>query len=144
MRGVSAVMLEERPAGGQWQPVAAVAGGSVHVTEKPTSTTDYRLATPSAAAGSVRIRVAPAVTVTSFTASEVTGSVAPVLPAARVQVQQQASDLTTWTIVATGAVAGDGTFAIPVQLASGGTYRVAVVPTAGYATGTTTPQIVVR
>jgi stage II sporulation protein D len=144
VRGLSAVTLEERPAGGQWQPVATVAGGSVHVTEKPTSTTDYRLATPSAAAGSVRIRVAPAVTLTSFTASEVTGRVAPVLPSAQVQVQQEASDLTTWSTVATGAVAGDGTFAIPVQLASGGTYRVAVVAAAGYATGTTTPQVVVR
>jgi hypothetical protein len=61
-----------------------------------------------------------------------------------VQVQQQASDLTTWTTVATDAVAADGTFAIPVQLASGGTYRVTVLPATGYAPGTTTPEVVAR
>jgi stage II sporulation protein D len=144
VRGVSDVTLEERPAGAQWQAVTTVSSGAVHVTRKPASTTDYRLATPTAAAGSVRIRVAPAVTLTSFTSSQVTGHVAPLLPGTPVQVQQQASDLTTWTTVATDAVAADGTFAIPVQLASGGTYRVTVLPTTGYAPGTTTPEVVVR
>jgi len=144
VRGVSDVTLEERPAGAQWQAVTTVPSGAVHVTRKPASTTDYRLATPTAAAGSVRIRVAPAVALTSFTSSQVTGRVAPLLPGTPVQVQQQASDLTTWTTVATDAVAADGTFAIPVQLASGGTYRVTVLPATGYAPGTTTPEVVVR
>jgi stage II sporulation protein D len=144
VRGVSDVTLEERPAGAQWQAVTTVSSGAVHVTRKPASTTDYRLATPTAAAGSVRIRVAPAVTLTSFTSSQVTGRVAPLLPGTPVQVQQQASDLTTWTTVATDAVAADGTFAIPVQLASGGTYRVTVLPATGYAPGTTTPEVVAR
>jgi stage II sporulation protein D len=144
VRGMSDVTLEERPAGAQWQAVTTVSSGAVHVTRKPASTTDYRLATPTAAAGSVRIRVAPAVTLTSFTSSQVTGRVAPLLPGTPVQVQQQASDLTTWTTVATDTVAADGTFAIPVQLASGGTYRVTVVPATGYAPGTTTPEVVAR
>jgi stage II sporulation protein D len=143
IRGVSGVTLEERPAGGQWQAVTTMSDGAVHMMRKPVSTTDYRLATPTAAAGSVRIRVAPAVTLTSFTSSQVTGKVVPLLPGTPVQVQQQASDLTTWTTVAAGSVAADGTFAIPVQLASGGTYRVSVLPAASYAPGTTTPEVVV-
>jgi stage II sporulation protein D len=144
IRGVSGVTLEQRPAGGAWQQVAVVPSGTVRVTQKPVLTTDYRLATSTAAAGSVRIRVAPAVTLSSFTTGLVAGSAAPVLPGAAVQVQQQASDLTTWTTVASGEVAADGTFSVPVQLASGGTYRIAVVPAAGYAPGTTAPQVVVR
>jgi hypothetical protein len=83
------------------------------------------------------------VTLTSFTSSQVTGKVVPLLPGTPVQVQQQASDLTTWTTVAAGSVAADGTFAIPMQLASGGTYRVSVLPAASYAPGTTTPEVVV-
>jgi hypothetical protein len=58
-------------------------------------------------------------------------------------VQQQAPDL-TWTDAATGVVNPDGTFTIPVQLASGGTYRIVVTPGHGYWPGTTTPQIVAR
>jgi hypothetical protein len=115
----------------------------VRLTQKPASTTDYRLATPTATAGSVRIRVAPAVTVTSFTTTQVVGSEQPLLPGAAVQVQQQSGGA-TWSTVATGSVAADGTFTVPVTLSSGGTYRVSVVPEAGYAAGASPPQVVVR
>ena len=147
VRGVTGVTLEQRPLGGQWQPVGPVrqpaGNGAVKLTEKPSITTDYRLATTTAAAGSVRIRVAPSVTVTSFTATEVAGSIQPVLPAAPVQVQQQSPDL-TWSTVATATVAADGTFSVPVQLVSGATYRVSVAATGGYASGATPSQVVVR
>jgi hypothetical protein len=116
----------------------------VKLTQKPTITTDYRLATPSAAAAFVRIRVAPLVTVTSFTTTLVTGTVQPLFPMAPVEIQQQNADLTTWTVVATGAVGDDGSFSIPVQLAAGGTYRVSVAAGAGYATGVAPPQVVAR
>jgi hypothetical protein len=139
------VTLEQRPLGGQWQPVGAVtAGRALELAERPSQTTDYRLATAAAAAGSVRIRVAPSVTLTSLTPTEVTGSVLPVLPAAPVQVQEQGADTTVWTTVATGAVAADGTFSVPAQLEPGGTYRVTVAPAAGYAAGTTPSQIAAR
>jgi len=46
--------------------------------------------------------------------------------------------------VASGTVAADGTFSIPVQLVAGGTYRVSVTAGAGYAPGVGTPQVVVR
>ena len=145
VRGVGGVTLEQRPLGGQWQPVGAVAAGrALELAERPSQTTDYRLATAAAAAGSVRIRVAPSVTLTSLTSTEVTGSVLPILPAAPVQVQEQGADTTVWTTVATGAVAADGTFSVPAQLEPGGTYRVTVAPAAGYAPGTTPSQIAAR
>jgi stage II sporulation protein D len=144
IRGVSGVSLEQRTSLASWGtvgPVAPAVDGSVLLTETPTITTDYRLATPAAAAGFVRIRVTPLVTITTFALDQVQGNVQPVLPDAPVQVQQQAPDL-TWTDVATGLVNPDGTFTIPAQLVSGGTYRVVVAPGHGYWPGTTTPQIV--
>jgi len=139
IRGVSGVSLEQRTALASWGavgPVTPALDGSVHLTEQPTITTDYRLATPAAAAGFVRIRVTPLVTVTAFNLTGVQGTVQPVLPDAPVRIQQQAPDL-TWTDVAAGVVNADGTFAIPAALASGGTYRVVVAPGHGYWPGTT-------
>jgi hypothetical protein len=143
VRGVSGVTLEQRPLGGQWQPVSTVGAGAVRVSPKPTLTTDYRLATTSAAAGSVRIRVAPAITLSTFDVSLVAGSVQPLLMGATVQVEQQNADR-TWTAVGSGALEADGTFSIPVSLVSGTTYRVTVGATGGYAAGSTPPQVVVR
>jgi hypothetical protein len=142
IRGITGVTLEQKPAGGQWQPVTTVAPGPVRVTEKPSATTEYRLATSSAAAGSIRIRVSPAVSLTTFTATLVAGTVQPLLPNAPIAVEQQNADL-TWTTVANGVVAADGAFSLPVALAAGGTYRVTVAPATGYAPGSTTPQVVV-
>jgi hypothetical protein len=137
------VTLEQRTTGGAWGTVAPVSPGAVKLTQKPTITTDYRLATATAAAGSVRIRVAPVVTVTSFTTTQVAGSEQPVVMGASVQVQQQNADA-TWTTIATGSVNADGTFTVPVTLSSGGTYRVSVTAGAGYAAGASAPQIVMR
>jgi len=144
IRGVTGVTLEQKPAGGQWQAVGPVASGAVRMTQQPTLSTDYRLATSTAAAGAVRIKVAPAVTITSFSSTQITGTVQPLLPDAPVEVQQQDPNLTTWTTVAVATVAVDGTFSLPVQLTAGATYRVSVVPAAGFAPGTTPPQVVVR
>ncbi len=146
IRGVGGVSLEQRTSLATWGtvgPVAPAVDGSVQLVETPTITTDYRLATAAAAAAYVRIRVTPVVTVTVFSLTQVQGTVQPVLPDAPVQVQQQAPDL-TWSDVATGVVNADGTFSIPVQLASGGTYRVVVAPGHGYWPGVTTPQIAAR
>jgi stage II sporulation protein D len=143
LRGIPGVTLEQRVTGGTWEPVGPVAAGALKLTQRPTITTDYRLATTTAAGAFVRIRVSPVIQVTSFTASAIAGSEQPVLAAAPVQVQQQNPD-TTWTTIATGAVNADGTFSVPVALASGGTYRVSVGPATGYAAGSTPPQIVAR
>ena len=64
VRGVAGVTLEQRVSGGSWQPVGPVPAedGTLQLTEQPTITTDYRLATTTAAAAYVRVRVTPAVT----------------------------------------------------------------------------------
>jgi stage II sporulation protein D len=146
IRGMSGVSFEQRPSATPWQSVAPVvpaADGSVHLTAKPTITTDYRLATPSAAAGSVRVRVMPLVTITGVTASELQGNETPLLPDAPVQVQLQNPDL-TWTLAGEGTVGADGTFVVPVTLPPGSSYRVVVTPGRGYAPATTTPLTVAR
>ena len=143
VRGVPGVTLEQRVSGGTWQAVGPVPSGVLKLTQRPTITTDYRLATPNAAAAFVRIRVAPAIQLTTASTTEMAGSEQPPLPAAPVQVQSENAD-GSWTTVASGAVNADGTFAVPVALSSGGTYRVSVGPATGYSAGTTPPQIVVR
>ena len=53
IRGVGGVSLEQRPSSATWQPVGPVVtqtDGTVQLTETPTITTDYRLATTQAAA----------------------------------------------------------------------------------------------
>jgi hypothetical protein len=143
VRGVPGVTLEQRVSGGTWQSVGPVASGLLKLTQRPTITTDYRLATATAAAAFVRIRVAPAIQVTTFSTTQIDGSEQPVLPGAPVQVQEQNLD-STWTTVASGTVNSDGTFSLPVTLTSGGTYRVSVGPATGYSVGTTPAQIVAR
>jgi hypothetical protein len=146
IRGVSGVSFEQRPSATPWQTVAPVVpapDGSVQLTAKPTVTTDYRLATTAAAAGSVRIRVAPLVRIVAVNAGQVQGDEQPLLPDAPVQVQVQNPDL-TWTVAAEGTVNADGTFTVPVTLPPGSLYRIVVTPGRGYAPATTTPQTVAR
>jgi stage II sporulation protein D len=146
IRGVTGVSLEQRPSATPWQtvtPVTPAADGSLRLTATPTITTDYRLATPTAAAGSVRIKVTPLVHITAVTAAQVEGNEQPLLPDAPVQVQVQNPDL-TWTLVAEGTVNADGTFVVPAALPAGSMYRVVVTPGRGYAPATTSPLTVVR
>ena len=142
VRGVADVTLEQRTSAGSWQsigPIVPAADGTVQLTEQPTITTDYRLATPAAAAAFVRVKVTPAVTLaTAATPGTVAGTELPILAGAPVQVQQQSLDL-TWTTIATGTAASDGSFSVPVQLAPGSTYRVVVAPGHGYSPGVTPP-----
>jgi SpoIID/LytB domain protein len=136
VRGLSGVTLEQRQAGSDWQPVRMVANGATQVLAAPTITTDFRLATQTMAAGAVRVRVMPAVTLTSATATGVAGTEQPTLDGATVDVQQQNPDL-TWTSVGSGTVAADGTFAVEAALPPGATIRAVVTPasTSGYAAG---------
>ena len=146
IRGLAGVWLEQRTAGGSWQaigPVAPASGDTLTLAESPSITTDYRLATETAAAAYVRIRVAPVVTIAALGPAGAQGSEQPVLPDAPAQVQQQAPD-GSWTTIATGAVDAAGSFDVPAQLASGAVYRVVVAPGHGYSPGTTAAQTVVR
>src|SRR5262245_4298515 len=145
IRGVTGVSLEQRPLGSTWQTTQSVtpaADGSVVLTFSPTVTTDYRLGTPQLAAAFARVRVAPAVTITAATLTAISGSVQPLLPDAPVSVQVQNPDL-TWSEVATGTVAADGTFSVPVQVAAGSTYRLVLTPGQGFAPATTPAQTMV-
>ena len=141
VRGFTGVTLEQRPIGTDWQSVRTMTSGTTTVS--PTVTTDYRLSTTTVAAGSVRIKVAPALTVTSVTATGVTGSEQPVLMGVTVSIEQQNPDL-TWTSVATGLVEADGTFSVPAALAPGAAVRVVVAPPAnsGYVAATSPAQTV--
>ncbi|HKI92313.1 MAG TPA: SpoIID/LytB domain-containing protein [Gaiellaceae bacterium] len=136
VRGVDGVSLEERTSRSPWATVAQIApgpDGTLQLTEQPTITTDYRLATPTAAAAYVRVRVTPSVTLTApQTATTVAGTEQPVLSGAPVLVQQQSPDGSpAWTTVARGTVDAAGAFSVPVQLAPG-TVRAVVAPGQGY------------
>jgi stage II sporulation protein D len=146
IRGLSGVSFEQRPVATPWEsvgPVTPAADGSLRLTASPTITTDYRLATPAAAAGFVRIRVMPLVSITSITADQVQGTEQPLLPDAPVDVQLQNPDQ-TWTTAAQSTVNADGTFVVPVVLPPGSFYRVVVTPGRGYAPATTSSQTVAR
>ena len=142
--GIDDVTLEQRPSAGSWQPIGPIVpaeDGTLQLTEQPTITTDYRLATPTAAAAYVRVKVTPVVSLAATpTVGTVAGIEQPILAGAPVQVQQQSLDL-TWTTVATGTVAPDGSFSVPASLVPGSTYRVVVAPGHGYSPGATTPSI---
>jgi stage II sporulation protein D len=141
VRGFSGVTLEQRPLGTDWQTVRTMTSGTAQVS--PTITTDYRLATMSVAAGSIRVKVMPALTVATVASTGVTGSEQPVLMGVSVDIEQQNPDL-TWASVATGLVEADGTFNVPAALAAGAAVRVVVTPPAnsGYVAATSAPQIV--
>jgi SpoIID/LytB domain protein len=146
IRGLAGVTLEQRIGSGQWFSAATItpAGdGTLQLTETPTMTTDYRLATPLAAAGYVRIKVSPLLQISSVSSAGVQGTEQPVLPGAPVTVQQLQPDQ-TWITVATGAVNADGTFFVATQLLAGATYRVVLTPAQGYAPATTSPLTAVR
>ncbi len=136
VHGVDGAVVEERTAPGPWTDVQPATEGPVSLTETPQATTDYRLATPDAAAAYVRVRVTPTIALTEQTTSLVSGTVQPLLPGAAVAVQQQNPAGTTpaWTTLATGSVDGTGAFSVPVSLQPG-TYRVLVTPSAGYSPG---------
>ena len=142
VRGVGDVTLEQRTSASSWQsigPIIPAADGTVQLTEQPAITTDYRLATPAAAAAYVRVKVTPVVTLAAAaTPGTVAGTELPIVAGAPVQVQQQGLDL-TWTTIATGTAGPDGSFSVPVQLAPGSTYRVVVAPGHGYWPGATPP-----
>jgi len=141
VRGFAGATLEQKPLGTDWQPVRTMTTGTAQVS--PTITTDYRLATTSVAAGSIRVKVMPALTVATVASTGVTGSEQPVLMGVTVDIEQQNPDL-TWTPVANGLVEADGTFNVAAALTAGSTVRVVVTPptSSGYVAATSAPQIV--
>ncbi|HET7571715.1 MAG TPA: SpoIID/LytB domain-containing protein [Gaiellaceae bacterium] len=146
VRGVEDVVVEQRNTHVKWQelqPATPDENGAITVVAKPTITTDYRLATPDAAAAFVRVRVTPRVSLVSATAAAVDGTERPLLPGATVQIQQQnPAGPPAWTTVARGTVNADGTFSVPVALAPGTVVRAVVAPGHGFWPGASTAATV--
>ena len=136
-RGVGDVALQQRSSAG-WRDagrVPATKTGAVTLTVKPTSTTQYRLASGQVAAAAVRVPVAPLVRLYPPRAQdELRGYMRPVLGGTPALIQRQ--DGTAWVTAARAVVGADGTFAASLRLVDG-TYRARVTPGHGLVTGTT-------
>ncbi len=150
VRGVEGVVLEQRSSGAAWTDVAPASpdeAGTVTLVERPTITTDYRLATAEAAAAYVRIRVTPRVQLAAPTSrTALFGTERPALPGAPVEIQQQiqqqaSSGSPAWKTIARGTVDASGAFTVPISLAPG-TYRAVVSPGHGYWPGASAPVTV--
>ncbi len=146
VRGVDGVSIEQRSSRASWQEIGTAvpgADGGVQLSAQPEITTDYRLATPTAAAAYVRVRVTPRVTLSApQSPTALAGTERPVLPGAPVVVQQQnPSGAPAWRTIARGTVDESGGFSVPVQLGPG-TYRAVVAPGHGYWPGATAPVTV--
>jgi hypothetical protein len=141
-RAVGKVDVQQRVAGGAWQTLtqAVPKAGVVSVVAKPTASTQYRLAVKNAAAGAVRVAVAPLVRITEPQPTLLRGFVRPARAGASVQIQRLAG--TTWTQVAKAPLGSDGKFEARLQL-SDGMYRARIAPTRGFVAGTSPPLKVV-
>ncbi len=133
-RGVKAPSLETR-FGGPWAPgpvVKPAPDGTFTVKLRPTVTGTVRLSTGTSAGPSLRIPVAPRVTLAA-TPTGVAGKVAPFGEGAEVRLEQQQG--TSWVPIQTASLGVDGTFAVDVALEPG-VYRASAAPSAGLVRGT--------
>jgi stage II sporulation protein D len=138
VRGVSQVELEQRPAGGTWEtvsPVAPAKDGSLSLTEAPSVTTDFRLATATLAAAPVRVGVTPRIRFSEEqTVGQLRGSVEPVLPGAPVELQRQDTTTGAWSTIGSTTVDTVGNFALSAF--EPGTYRARIGASGGFVAGT--------
>jgi stage II sporulation protein D len=133
-RGLGKVALEERPAGGSWRILRSVSGSSFTAPVRPQVTTDYRLVAGTARSGVVRVGVMPHVRlVTALAGTELRGTVRPLLPGARVEIQRLGA--AGWTTMARTTVNEEGKFEVAVLLETG-SYRARVSPGRGLVPGT--------
>jgi stage II sporulation protein D len=133
-RGVGAVTLEGRVAGGTWQPVGPVApdaSGSFELVVRPEATTEYRLAAEGVRAARVSVPVEPVVDAL-VNAGGVSGTVSPPSPGVAVQLQRQSG--ASWTTVATATPNESGSFAVAAAVGPG-SYRIRWAPGRGLSPG---------
>jgi SpoIID/LytB domain protein len=127
VRGVSNVVLEERPTGSAWQTVGPVTPDSSGAFSTPLTldaTTQFRLTAGTVNAALVKVTVVPLVTAVLGTGG-VQGAVHPATAGTVVQLQLQSGS--QWTTVATAATDASGAYTITMTLAAG-SYRVRCVP----------------
>jgi stage II sporulation protein D len=133
-RGLGKVSLEERPAGGSWRALKSVSGSSFTAPVRPQVTTYYRLTAGEARSGVVRVGVTPRVRLVSAAGgTELRGSVRPLVPGARVEIQRLGG--VSWKTVARTTVNEEGKFEVLVLLEAG-SYRARVSPGRGLVPGT--------
>ena len=133
-RGVKAPILATR-FGGPWAPgpvLKPAPNGTFTVKLRPTVTGTVRLSAGAIAGPSLRIPVAPRVTLAA-TPTGVAGKVAPFEEGAEVRLEQQQG--TSWVPIQTASLGVDGTFAVDAALEPG-IYRASVAPPAGLVRGT--------
>jgi stage II sporulation protein D len=141
IRGVSNVVLEEKPGGAAWQTVGPVTPdptGAFSRTVTPSATTQFRLTAGTVHAALVTVAVVPVVTASVGTGN-VQGTVHPAAAGSPVELQLQAGS--QWTTVATGATDASGAFQIAMSLAPG-SYRVRCAPGAGLSPGVSSTLLV--
>jgi hypothetical protein len=119
IRAVDAVTLEERVAGGPWQPGPALAmssDGGFSADVRPLVTTDYRLAATDVATPPIRVRIVPLVTL-QVAPGGLAGAIEPAR--AGVTVELEAADGSSLPTTATTDDAGAFAFPPPPP----GSYR---------------------
>jgi stage II sporulation protein D len=135
-RGLPAVTLEQRGAGGLWEKAGVVtpaADGGFSVPLKPLASAEYRLASGTVRTAAVRVAVAPLVRlVPPQSTTALRGSARPVLPGATVVIERLQG--TAWTSAASATVDERGAFEARLQLTPG-SYRARLAPGRGFAPG---------
>jgi stage II sporulation protein D len=134
VRGVSNVVLEERPTGSAWhtvEPVTPDSSGAFSTAITLEATTQFRLTAGTVNAALAKVTVVPLVTA-ALGAGGVQGTVHPATSGSAVQLQLQSGS--QWTTVATGVTDASGAFAITMTLAPG-SYRVRCAPGSGLSPG---------
>ena len=134
VRGLSGVVLEEKPSGSAWEavsPVSPDSTGAFSTPITPRATTQFRLSEGTVNAGLVTVTVVPLVQA-ALGVGSVQGTVHPSGAGTPVQLQLQSG--AQWTTVATGATDAAGSFLITARL-DPGTYRVRCSPGAGLSPG---------
>jgi hypothetical protein len=135
-KGLGKVTLEERTAAGPWKrlrTLIARVDGTFAAGVRPKVTSFYRLTAGDARSGVVRVAVAPHVRLAARAAgTEVHGSVRPLVPGARVEIQRLGA---SWSTVARAMVNEEGKFELPLLLEPG-SYRARVSPGRGLVAGT--------
>jgi stage II sporulation protein D len=135
-RGLPSTVLQQRD-GTDWQEIGAVkadAAGALSVIVKPTTTTQYRLASGKVAAPPVRVPVAPLVRLApARTPDQLRGYVRPVsLAGSTVYIQRQ--DGSRWVTLVRTTVDDAGAFVVKLQLTTG-VYRAFVGSGHGFVAG---------
>ena len=126
-KGVQGAMLQQRVAG-VWTKVA---GPALKAKVKLVEPASFRIAAGKLAGSTLKVPVAPLVTVRSSGPLAVAGVVRPLAPGATVELQLESDGL--WTTVGTTTTGVEGEYALTLD--QPGRYRARIAPVQGFAEG---------